>query len=551
MPPTPRSAPTLSTGRRRASTSGTNQGRAALDVRNDTLGRRRDSKGIDVADATLTGADGVADDESLAGVDVAEGGLTGADVADLQPCRLDRDRDQHAHGKRGRTELDRQRRGGPTSRSPTGMCGVLDAVGGTRTARSPVRAAASRRRRPRKDSRAGTYEVDFGHNVATCAPARRQPRPAGLAADRGGDDRDPADENDDPEDMTVHIHNAGRRRVRRAVPPRGSVLNGRGSAIGAQRERRRRRDRARPEVGQRSGIWGRPSARHARYCVGDVAGERGALPPGHRCLQPTRSWTRSWHSPTPEWSGFPAFSPSQGGTWEGHDGTTEWWNDLLGVFPDFKIEIVWVRDAGNLTVSELRNQAHGEGSAAPLDEQVWQVTEWRDGLVVQWQMYATRGTMPSKPPGCRSRRCRRRTSRSCSVGCSTRWTRGEPRCAPLRSVGPEEAEILSPARRRRAGGARTTAGLSGLRAVHGRTSARRVGRCARLETGGVPRSSGEQGRRDSDERLPAHAGKRDRRRYQCPAWRGSASCEAGARSSDARCFTGPVRDALEAAGLSE
>jgi hypothetical protein len=79
----------------------------------------------------------------------------------------------------------------------------------------------------------------------------------------------------------------------------------------------------------------------------------------------------------------------EGGIYEGHDGTREWWNGLLGVFPDFRIEIVWVRDAGNLTVSELRNRAHGEGSAAPLDEQVWQVSEWRDGRVVRWQMYAT------------------------------------------------------------------------------------------------------------------------------------------------------------------
>ena len=79
----------------------------------------------------------------------------------------------------------------------------------------------------------------------------------------------------------------------------------------------------------------------------------------------------------------------ESGTYEGHDGTREWWNGLLGVFPDFRIEIVWVRDAGNLTVSELRNQAHGEGSAASLDEQVWQVSEWRDGLVARWQMYAT------------------------------------------------------------------------------------------------------------------------------------------------------------------
>ena len=79
----------------------------------------------------------------------------------------------------------------------------------------------------------------------------------------------------------------------------------------------------------------------------------------------------------------------EGGTYEGHDGTRDGWNGLLSVFPDFRIEIVWVRDAGNLTVSELRNQAHGDGSAAPLDEQVWQVSEWRGGLLVRWQMHAT------------------------------------------------------------------------------------------------------------------------------------------------------------------
>ena len=76
----------------------------------------------------------------------------------------------------------------------------------------------------------------------------------------------------------------------------------------------------------------------------------------------------------------------------------EWWTDLLGVFPDFRIEVVWVRDAGDLTVSELRNSAHGEGSAAPLEEFVWQVSEWRDGRVVRWQMYEEE---PGRP---RSRR---------------------------------------------------------------------------------------------------------------------------------------------------
>jgi ketosteroid isomerase-like protein len=79
----------------------------------------------------------------------------------------------------------------------------------------------------------------------------------------------------------------------------------------------------------------------------------------------------------------------EGGSYRGHEGTREWWNNLLDVFPDFNIEVVSVRDAGQLTVSELRNRAHGEGSAAPLEEFIWQVSEWRDGQVVRWQMYGS------------------------------------------------------------------------------------------------------------------------------------------------------------------
>jgi ketosteroid isomerase-like protein len=79
----------------------------------------------------------------------------------------------------------------------------------------------------------------------------------------------------------------------------------------------------------------------------------------------------------------------EGGSYQGHDGVRDWWKELLGVFPDFTIEIVSVRDAGPMVVSGLRNRAHGEGSAAPLQELVWQVSEWRNGKVVRWQMYAS------------------------------------------------------------------------------------------------------------------------------------------------------------------
>ena len=91
----------------------------------------------------------------------------------------------------------------------------------------------------------------------------------------------------------------------------------------------------------------------------------------------------------PEVVGMSRVLAVEGGAYRGHDGTREWWKDLLDVFPGFTIEIVWVRDVGDLTVSELRNSAHGEVSAAPLEEFVWQVSEWRDRRVVRWQMYAS------------------------------------------------------------------------------------------------------------------------------------------------------------------
>ena len=77
----------------------------------------------------------------------------------------------------------------------------------------------------------------------------------------------------------------------------------------------------------------------------------------------------------------------EGRAYRGHDGIREWWRDMLGVFPDFRIEVVSVRDAGDLTVAKMRASAHGEGSAAPFEAFVWQVLEWRDGLAVRWQTY--------------------------------------------------------------------------------------------------------------------------------------------------------------------
>jgi hypothetical protein len=77
----------------------------------------------------------------------------------------------------------------------------------------------------------------------------------------------------------------------------------------------------------------------------------------------------------------------EGGRYRGHDGVREWWADLLGVFPDFVIDVLSVRTAGRSTVARLCNRVHGEAGASALEEVVWQVCEWRDGKVVRWQIY--------------------------------------------------------------------------------------------------------------------------------------------------------------------
>jgi ketosteroid isomerase-like protein len=68
-----------------------------------------------------------------------------------------------------------------------------------------------------------------------------------------------------------------------------------------------------------------------------------------------------------------------GGTYRGHDGVRSWWENLLGVFPDFSGEIDEVRDLGDVTVARVRvrgHGAHGMESDTPMEQTQWHVTEW-------------------------------------------------------------------------------------------------------------------------------------------------------------------------------
>ena len=73
-----------------------------------------------------------------------------------------------------------------------------------------------------------------------------------------------------------------------------------------------------------------------------------------------------------------------GDSYRGHDSVRRWWEDLFGVFPDYRIEADEVRDLGNVTVTCARAQAHGVESNVLAEQQLWAVTEWRSGKTVWW-----------------------------------------------------------------------------------------------------------------------------------------------------------------------
>jgi hypothetical protein len=77
------------------------------------------------------------------------------------------------------------------------------------------------------------------------------------------------------------------------------------------------------------------------------------------------------------------------GAYRGHDGLRRWWDDFLGAFPDYELEITEVRDFGDVTLSRAQGRGHGADTAIPLIDPIWQPVRWRDGKAVWWRNCAT------------------------------------------------------------------------------------------------------------------------------------------------------------------
>jgi ketosteroid isomerase-like protein len=80
-----------------------------------------------------------------------------------------------------------------------------------------------------------------------------------------------------------------------------------------------------------------------------------------------------------------------GGSFRGHDGVRSWWENLFGVWPDFKSEVEEVRELGDVTLTRARFSGQGTASEAATEQTSWVVNEWRDGKVIWMRVFPSEG----------------------------------------------------------------------------------------------------------------------------------------------------------------
>jgi ketosteroid isomerase-like protein len=75
--------------------------------------------------------------------------------------------------------------------------------------------------------------------------------------------------------------------------------------------------------------------------------------------------------------------------YRGRDGVRRFWNDYLAVFPDFRVEVIEIRELGAITVASVRLRGHGTESDASFVQPTWQVAAWHDEKCVWWRSFRT------------------------------------------------------------------------------------------------------------------------------------------------------------------
>ena len=77
------------------------------------------------------------------------------------------------------------------------------------------------------------------------------------------------------------------------------------------------------------------------------------------------------------------------GVFYGHEGVREWWSGIRNTFPDWSPEIVDLKAAGDRVLIHARGSGSGASSGVGIDQDFWQVGEFREGRMVWYRAVRT------------------------------------------------------------------------------------------------------------------------------------------------------------------
>jgi ketosteroid isomerase-like protein len=78
------------------------------------------------------------------------------------------------------------------------------------------------------------------------------------------------------------------------------------------------------------------------------------------------------------------------GSYHGHEGARRWWDDFLGAFPDYTVEVEEIHDLGDVTLAYVRGGGRSAGTDVPIVDPFWQPMRWIDGKCSWWRNCSTK-----------------------------------------------------------------------------------------------------------------------------------------------------------------
>ena len=81
---------------------------------------------------------------------------------------------------------------------------------------------------------------------------------------------------------------------------------------------------------------------------------------------------------------------AEGAVYRGHAGMRQFLAEIFSVFPNWGPEVVQADDHGDVVVAEIRLIGRGVRSGIEIEQNMWQVLEFRDGKAISFHGYGSR-----------------------------------------------------------------------------------------------------------------------------------------------------------------